>query len=62
MVKYEWVMRHGRVGAQLRYWIYRVLGKGRTDTAAHTHTHTHVEPEDVTALWNEGVQRERDQI
>jgi hypothetical protein len=59
-VKSEYLMRHDKVGAHLKYSICKALGTETTDKwYTHTHTHTHTNPyvnmKMFMVLWNQGV-------
>jgi hypothetical protein len=64
LVKNEYLMRHDKVVAHLRYSVWTALGIGMTDkwhTHTHTHTHTPVcEHEDVTVLRTQGLHTDRE--
>jgi hypothetical protein len=58
LAKNEYLMRHDKVGAHLHYSICKALGIEMTDKW-YTHTLTPkpvCEHEDVTVLWNQGVE------
>jgi hypothetical protein len=62
LAKNEYLMRHDKVGAHLHCSICKALNIETTDKW-YTHTHTPkpvCEHEDVTVLWNQGVNTDRE--
>jgi hypothetical protein len=60
LAKNEYVIRHDKVSTHLHYSIYKTLG---IETAENWHSHTPkpvCQHEDVTVLWNQGIQTDRD--